>query len=226
MHAERRLAILELQADGVQAVLVALEHHQRGRLQLGDLPAQLRADRAAGAGHHHPPAVDQALERRRIEADRRAREQVFDRQAADLRRRSTVPSMMSRRLGSVLIGILNGSSARTIDADRRRVGARNRDQHFVGPVLLEDPRQILPRAEHRHAVDPPADLRRVVVDEADRLVAVLRGWSSCCGRSARRRRRRRRSARACRGWPVGQLARRRGAPAGRRRAARSAAARR
>ena len=81
---------------------------------------------------------DQALERRRVEADRRARQQVLDREAADLLDVDACRRSMSRRFGSVLIGTLNGSSARTIGPDGGRVRAGNRDQHLVGPVPRDD----------------------------------------------------------------------------------------
>ena len=52
-----------------------------------DLPAQLRSDRAARTGDHHTPAGDELLERTPVEADRRACQEVFNREAADLRNR-------------------------------------------------------------------------------------------------------------------------------------------
>ena len=47
----------EVVRNGIQAVFVALEQHQRLRIGIDDLPAQLRTDRAARAGHHHPLAL-------------------------------------------------------------------------------------------------------------------------------------------------------------------------
>ena len=85
IQAELLPRVFELQPDRVQAVLVALEHHQRRRLQPRDLPAQLGADRSAGAGHHDAPAADEVLQRIAREPDRRTRQEIFDRQAADLR---------------------------------------------------------------------------------------------------------------------------------------------
>src|SRR5262249_24068964 len=51
-------------------------------------------------------------------------------------------------------------------------GAGHRHQHFVGMILVEEARQTRARAEHVDAVNRPADLTRIVVDEADRLALV------------------------------------------------------
>ena len=82
--------------DGVQAVLVPLEQHQARRRQGGDLAAQLRTNRSARARHEHPLASHQLPHVVDIERDRASRQQVFDRQGADLldrdSSRSPVPS--------------------------------------------------------------------------------------------------------------------------------------
>ena len=56
---EQRPAV-DRQLHGVQRGLVAVEHDQLGRAEPVDLAAQLRADRAAGAGDQHPLAGEVA----------------------------------------------------------------------------------------------------------------------------------------------------------------------
>ena len=89
---------------------------------------------------------------------------------------------------------------------------RDRDQHLVRVVVAEDPRQLVDRPEHAHAVEPHPPLARVVVDEADRRHASATS-AAPAARAARRRRRRPRSPRV------------RGRPAARAPAARTASAR-
>ena len=67
---------LDRELGRVQAVLVAVEHHQRRRLEAHDLAAQLAADRPAGAGDQHPPTGDVPGDRDRIDLGRMATEQV------------------------------------------------------------------------------------------------------------------------------------------------------
>ncbi len=52
-------------------------------------------------------------------------------------------------------------------------GGRNRDQHFVGPVVAQEMRKVVGRPEHAHPVDAVAALARIVVDEPDRCVVQL-----------------------------------------------------
>ena len=59
---------------------------QRGRLEPGDLPAQLGPDRSRPRRSPSPAARQSDASPSRIEPDRRARQQILDRQAADLRR--------------------------------------------------------------------------------------------------------------------------------------------
>ena len=74
----RRMLLRELDVHGVEAVFVAVEHDERGRRHAGNLPAQLAANRAAGAGHQHAASGDEASNGRGVETDRRARQQVLE----------------------------------------------------------------------------------------------------------------------------------------------------
>ena len=61
-----------------------------------------------------------------------------------------LPSIMSRSAGSVLIGTLNCSSARTIGANRRRIGVGNGEEDFLRAVSPQD------RSAGRRACRRPA----------------------------------------------------------------------
>ena len=164
--------ILELEPHGVQAVLVALEHHQRGRLELHDLTAQLGADRAAGAGDHDPAPANQVLHGGRIETDRRAGQQIFDRE---------VPDFLHVDRAADDVGELREDLDRQLErieraddgADRAWIRVRDRDQHLARMVLRDDLLEVVARTQHWHAVDTPSDLGLVVVHEPDRLVAAI-----------------------------------------------------
>jgi hypothetical protein len=69
---------------------------------------------------------------------------------------------------------LNGSSDADDRADDGGLGMREGQEHFVGPPPRKDLRQVLARAEHRHAMNAVSHLGRVVVHETNRLVAVGR----------------------------------------------------
>jgi hypothetical protein len=62
----------------VQRGLVAVEHQQlRGTVPV-DLPAQLRADRAAGTGDEHAPSGEIPADHREVDLHRTPAEQVGD----------------------------------------------------------------------------------------------------------------------------------------------------
>ncbi len=163
--------VLQLHPDRVQAVLVALEHHQRGRDELQDLPAELRSDRPAGTRHHHAAPGDQLAQRRGVETDRRALQEVRHLELADEADFDAAVDDVAQareRLDRQLERLERPDDV----ANRRRIGARDGDQHFVRIVAIHDLRQVGARPEDRHVVNAPADLAAVVVDEPDRLEAV------------------------------------------------------
>jgi hypothetical protein len=67
----------EFLAQRVQARLADLEQHDAARSVLQDLPAQLRANRAAGSGHHDDAVGEEVMQRLRVELHRVAAEQVL-----------------------------------------------------------------------------------------------------------------------------------------------------
>ncbi len=166
------LAVAQFQVQRVQPVLVAVEHDARRRIHRGNLPAQLAADGATSAGDEHTPSGNQPAQRRVVEADRGARQQVLEPERPDVteleRAVDQVPQPRQRLDRDVVL--LDRPHDRPQDG-RVRIG--NRDQDFVRLVGRQDAGEVLPRPEDRHAVDPMADGGVVFADESDRLVAVI-----------------------------------------------------
>ncbi len=75
--------VLQLAVEGEEPVLAAADHDQGPRAEAEDLPADLGADAAAGAGHHDDAAFDQIADGRVVELNWVASEQVVDIDAAD-----------------------------------------------------------------------------------------------------------------------------------------------
>ena len=88
---------LELELGGVEARLVAVEHHQGAGSERPQLAAQLGADRAAGAGDQDPPAGDVTGDRRGVDLGRVAAEEVGDGDRADVRRPDMAEELGDRR---------------------------------------------------------------------------------------------------------------------------------
>ena len=80
-----KLALVdELALDLEEAGLAVVDEHEPGRAHAGDLPAQLGADRAARAGHEHHLAGEVPGDRREIDLDGLAAEEVLDLDRPDL----------------------------------------------------------------------------------------------------------------------------------------------
>src|SRR3546814_2895748 len=67
-----REALRELEVDAVKVEFGIVANGQMSRAERRNLPRQLRADGAAGAGHQHAATLDQALHGRAIERDRKS----------------------------------------------------------------------------------------------------------------------------------------------------------
>src|SRR6185503_13571061 len=68
----------QLPLDLEQAVLGVIDHHEQARVHARDLPAQLRADRAARAGDENGPVVQVRAGGPDLELHRLAAEDVLD----------------------------------------------------------------------------------------------------------------------------------------------------
>jgi hypothetical protein len=149
-----------------------VDEHEPARADPGDLAAQLGADRAAGARHHHHAAREVLADALDLHAHGLAAEHVLHADLADLADQAAggvgggSPQQLEdgRHRPHGHAALAAGGDHPGAHGARRR---RDRDQHLVGLDVLEHPAELLGRAEHLEAVDPRAALARVVVDEAD-----------------------------------------------------------
>ena len=136
---------------------------------------QLRADRAAGAGHHHDLAGQVGADAIELDADRLAPEDVLDLDAADLADEVPGPAGQQLEDGRQRAHGHAALATRRHDVRPNRAGRRrDRDDDLVGLDLVEDPVEVAARPDHLDAVDALAVQARVVVDEADRVEAEVR----------------------------------------------------
>src|SRR5207302_534220 len=68
----------QVELDLVQRIFGQLEQHKPRRRVAGDLPAKLRADRAAGAGDHHDLVAEPVAQPRTVEHDGIAAQQIIE----------------------------------------------------------------------------------------------------------------------------------------------------
>jgi hypothetical protein len=80
----------ELAVDLEEGRLGVVDHDEAGRTEPGKLAAELRADRASGAGHHHDLGADVTGDSFEVDLDRLAAEDVLDLYWAELRRQIAV----------------------------------------------------------------------------------------------------------------------------------------
>ncbi len=162
----------QLLLDHVEIELADVEDGQRLGAETRDLAAQLRADRAAAAGDQHALAGEPRADRGPVELHRIAAEQVLD--------RDFLQFVEARAAGDDVFEARHGAErqvAALAQIDRaahlRLVRGRHRDDEHLGGRLARKLRQLVKRAEHRHAVQAAAAQRCVVVEESDGRVAVV-----------------------------------------------------
>ena len=169
--ANRRMVRIEIDAPVEETVLVAVQQHEQRRLELRDLAAELPSDRAAGAGDQHAAAFDEAPHRFRIQADRLARHQILEREVADLAQLDAAAddvAQVRQRLDRNLERLERFDDA----AHLGRLGTRDGNQYLVRPLVPDNPFEVCSRAQYTNAMNGAPDLRRVIVDEADRIAFV------------------------------------------------------
>ena len=169
--------LLELAQDREQVVLGVVHENEPAGSDARDLPAQLGADRAAGAGDQHHLAVEIGPHALQLDPHRLAAEHVLDAQLADLAHHVAAGLEELEHRGQRAHG--DGPVAAGLhDARPQGPGRRgDGDDHLVGLGLVEDPRKLVVRrpAEHRHTVlVAQAPHPRVVVEEPDRPEAQRR----------------------------------------------------
>ena len=156
----------------VQMRLVVIQHDQCRGVEVGDLPGDLRTDRAAASGDEHPPPVEERLHGLEIDVDLLTPEQVVDAQVADVAQRGVTPDEV-RETRHHLHGHASGGRAGsdTLHELRRRVG--DCKQHLVHFALPHDAVQLVDAPEDRDAVQRASADLRVVVEDGDRRQAEM-----------------------------------------------------
>ncbi len=166
-----REVLLQLVLDVVGVVLVDVEDDEFLWLVSDNLPAQLRPDGAAAAGHQHGLALEVLENLRHVGFDGGPAQQVLHShflQGGD-RDLAFHQLVHARQLLDLAVGFV---------ADVQQVplrpggGAGHRQEDRVDFILLHRVEDVLPAAHDLHAGDIPAHLVRIVVDQADDLVPV------------------------------------------------------
>jgi len=159
----------ELGLDLIDAVLAATDQYQCVRLEIHDLAAQLRADRASRTGHHHDSALQIISNGRQIDAHRIPSQQIlqFDiAQTAD--REPSVHQVVDAR------DDLDHPIGRLADIDDLRdlasVHRWKGEDDLLDIVLVHDLRDIIAVPDDRDARQIQILLVQVVVDEGDRVI--------------------------------------------------------
>ena len=149
-----------------------------------DLPAELGADRAAGAGDQHRLAGEVPRDRLDVDLDRLAAEHVLDLDRTDLAREVEIA-------GDQLVQArqrLHRDALAPCDLDdplpRLTGGGRDCDQELVRPSVTEDVLELGARPEHPDAVQPQVLLARVVVDQARSACSRARACAASRAASA------------------------------------------
>ena len=164
------VALLDhLAVDPEEVVLGVIEDNEQLRPHPGDLADELRADRAAGAGHEHDLVLHVGADPVELHLHRFASEDVLHLDLAQLpgelhSAAEELEDGRQRPHGNVSL-----TAGRDDPAAHHARSGGDRDDHLVGMELVEDLPDLLGRAEDVEAMQAHAALARVVVEEADRL---------------------------------------------------------
>ena len=162
------LDLVDLHIDLVERHLRQLEQDQRLRPEREQLPRQLRADRAPGAGDHHHLVLHMGGEQVELGRDRIAAQEILDLDGAevadlDVARRDLLERR--QRLDHHRKRLQRLDRGAALAAERRGHG----EQHLFD-VLGGDHLADLAGPQHLDAVHHLPRERRVVVDESDHVV--------------------------------------------------------
>ena len=166
---EVRVLFLQFELHGVGVVLVYVEYDELLRRVVGDLAAELAADRSAAARDEDGLAGDEPEDLLHVGDYRLAAEQVLDLDVlhgadGDVPQHQLVHPRQVLELAAGLLAYVEQVAARS------GVGRRYGYVDLADPVFLDHPHYVVAAAGHRHAVDVPAPLVGVVVDEAADVV--------------------------------------------------------
>ena len=163
-----------LEVDPKQVVLSLVEQHQEPRPHASDLAAKLRSDRAAGARDHHDLVVQVGADPLQLHHHRLASEDVLDPDLAELAGELDVSAQQLEH------GRQRAHRDLALPARRDHLGAqhagrrRNRDDHLVRRLAVEDRADVVRRAQDLHPGRVHAPLAGIVVQEAHRAGAKAR----------------------------------------------------
>src|SRR5690606_10053187 len=166
---------VELSFERVDAVLAVAEEDQVGGVEAADLPHQLGADGAAGAGDHHALAAQVAVDAVGVELHGGPAEEVVDVYLADPPQ-VDAPGQHLVHAGDDLVGQVGTRPTHLLDDVAYLVAALggDGDEHLVDLALGDHLLGVRHAAQHRHAGHALTHLAGVVVEERDRLHAGLR----------------------------------------------------
>ena len=154
-------------------MLVTLQQDQAGDARLRALMRQFRSDRPASPGDHHRAGAEVFTHQLPVELDGFTAEQVLDRHFAKLE-----PALLVLELVGQSGDFPERQAGRIAKfhhaAHLRRVGRRHRDYQQAGGGFARDLGQFIQRAEYLHALDLGALQHTRVVEQANRVIAVLR----------------------------------------------------
>ncbi len=144
-----------------------VEQQQAGRLAGGDLPGDLAADRATGAGDHDAPARQQRADHVEVRGDLHPAEQVVDLQVADVLEGDGVTDQLGARRDDAQRDARGPADlGQQADDLLRRVA--DRQDRLLSLHLLGQASQVPHGPQDRDAVHPAPVLALVVVEEPHR----------------------------------------------------------
>src|SRR6185369_14701734 len=141
-----------------------LDQKQAGGAVARDLPDELRADRAARAGHHHDASEEEFSDHVLVELNPVPSEQVLDLDVANPRHfHLPLQHLVEARNDPDL----HGDRAADLEEpeDLAAPDAGDRDDDLGDAELLDEPGKVARRSEDADPLDFRTDLAVVVVDE-------------------------------------------------------------
>ena len=173
-HVEFRKGRAQVVLDVEEVGVVPFQQDQHRRVELGELAAELRADRAARARDHDALAGKDVLHLPRVHLDRLLTGQFVDGQA-----------FQGADIGPVVDQVRHGRDQPHLESEfveplvelaegEGRVGTQEYERGFDS-MSHDDRFDVVERPQHRHALADRVPVVRFRVDEADDPVVEARG---------------------------------------------------
>lgn len=162
--------------DLVEVVLGVVEEGELGRIAVGDLADELRADAAAGTGDEDTAADDQAVDGLLVEHGLWAAEQVLEGHGLEIEATGAagLAELVEGGDAAEDHAVAGGLVQKRLQAVlRQRVGDDEADRALTAPVEQRHGGvEVVGRAQDGHAVEVAAAAGAVVVEDADDGVGV------------------------------------------------------